>query len=307
MDSSYVPNADLSTTDVFRVIDEIEQLGVFRIGFSGGEPFFREDFLDILDKCSQKNIRIGITTNGSLINDVVVKRLAALKTLELVQISLDGPNAQTHNYIRGNDNSFKEALNAIELLKKVGIKVGVVTTLMKTNVDLVPKIVDLIEELGVSVYGARRFIPVGKGSSRTKELLISIDEYKKHLYYWNNLYLNNKSLQFTIEEPLLALIDNQSHICQGGNSYGAITADGDVRSCIFLPVSFGNVKEKTLKECWDYFKTTNAMDTSLGNSKCSICTLVNICGGCRAMAYAEYGDVKGYDSLCFINDINTAP
>lgn len=304
MDAKEQKHFELSTKEIKKVIDEFQKLGIYRINYSGGEPFIRKDFIEILRYTSEKNIDIGITTNGFFINEEIANQLLKIKNLKVVQISLDGPNETVHNYIRNNPESFKRAIEAIKILRQKGITTGVVTTVMKINVSLVSKIVELINDLDVKVYGARRFIPVGEGERRCEELLPTKKQYQNHLELWSKLENQYKTMQFTIEEPLLALIDGKRHLCQGGNSYGAITANGDVRPCIFLPIEFGNLKKDTFEKCWTKLKNNFLLEQQNSNGFCSQCEKSDLCNGCRAMAHATTGSTIGEDIHCFFKSID---
>lgn len=294
-------NKELTTDEAKHCIDEFASLGIYKLGISGGEPFLRPDLFELLEYMSDKNIKIVITSNGSLIDYNVVLKLKKLKNLESVQISLDGKDDETHDYIRQKTGAFNRAVSAIKLLASEGIRTGVVTTVMKPNINQVSDIIKLIQKLGVQVYGARRFMPVGHGSKSMSNLLVTKEEYRKHLLFWENLQNSNDGIQYTIEEPLLGCVSHnntQSYTCPAGNSYGALSAIGDVRACIFLPISLGNIKEQSFSAIWTGSQIRNQIFQ--GCEMCRGCKFEHTCAGCRTAAYAITENMHGKDPLCFV-------
>lgn len=304
-DGSKLPK-ELSYDKCIQFIDEIVSLDINQINFSGGEPFVRKDFLDIVEYASNAGLKIGITTNGSLINKSVISRLKSLENIECLQVSLDADNSELHDYIRGVPGAFDQAINAIKLFKEAGFRTGCVTTVMKKNITRIPYIIDLLNQYDVDVYGARRFMPTGKGKLKLEELVLSVEEYKNHCVNWIK-YMNSKSkMQFIIEEPLLSILEKdlpedwKLFGCVAGTLYGAMTADGDIRPCIFLPINIGNIQDKTFKEIWLNSKAIKEIvNRNKLTGKCNACDLKFKCGGCRAMAYFEGNEIFGDDPSCF--------
>ncbi len=82
---------------------------VFQFSIGGGEPFVREDFMDLLDYAHEKGIVTCVSTNGTMINDEIARRLD--HKLVYIQVSLDGASPESNDAIRG-EGSFRKALRA---------------------------------------------------------------------------------------------------------------------------------------------------------------------------------------------------
>lgn len=307
MDADFPEVQELTTEEAKDCIRQFCDAGIHQINFSGGEPLLREDFFNMLKFASDQGLKVGFTTNGSLLTEDKVKMLKTITNLDFVQVSLDGKDSQVHDYIRGVDESFNKAITAIKLLVRNGIKTGVVSTVMKQNVSQIPGIVQLLKSLGVSTYGARRFMPVGRGESLKQKILISPQEYKEHLQYWIQcMHEKPKHIDFIIEEPLLGLLKDDlpedwlPRGCLAGSHYGAITSTGDIRGCIFIPVAFGNIRERSFKNIWENSLERKKIVLRELNGMCGECVHIQECGGCRAMAYADSGDFLGDDPFCFV-------
>lgn len=305
----YTPNLEkkeLSFNEIITCIDELASIGVKQLNYSGGEPFFRCDFLDILRYTEKKGLSIGITTNGYFIDSSMANKLSSIKTIDLIQVSIDGKDKQTHDYIRNRDGAFDQAISAMKYLVASGIRTGAVTTVMQLNRGQVVDILNLVMPLGVKSYGARRFMPVGHGSKFITDLTLTNEQYKEHCVLWTKLIKEyGDKIQLYIEEPLMGIVQEdlpENWIlggCVAGSTYGAITSDGDVRPCIFIPESIGNIRNDTFRNIWKTSEKLRIFSEKKLNGKCGICDLKSVCGGCRAMAYFKHNDLQADDPLCF--------
>ncbi|MDD4358461.1 MAG: radical SAM protein [Candidatus Pacebacteria bacterium] len=68
-------------------MSEAKREGAFTIGLTGGEPFLREDFFEIVDKISKSGLEIIVTTNGTLLNKSILEKLKG--KVSLFRISID--------------------------------------------------------------------------------------------------------------------------------------------------------------------------------------------------------------------------
>jgi sulfatase maturation enzyme AslB (radical SAM superfamily) len=90
---------ELTTEEIFSIVSQAEQLGVKLLVVTGGEPLVREDILDILNYASEHIDRVLLLTNGTLITDEIAEKLKEFKVD--VQVSLDGAQQETQDFIRG--------------------------------------------------------------------------------------------------------------------------------------------------------------------------------------------------------------
>ncbi|MCP4991825.1 MAG: radical SAM protein [Colwellia sp.] len=134
---------EMTTEEVFKMIDEFVALGTSRISLTGGEPLTRKDFQEIVSYARKKGLFVSLATNGTL----VAKRIEAMKDLSSVNMTLDGPEA-IHNSQRGKDN-FKKVIEAVKLIKSKGIPVYLVTVITKNNCDIIDEILSIARSLDV--------------------------------------------------------------------------------------------------------------------------------------------------------------
>ena len=149
-DQPEIPNERL-----LALVDDLAEMDVHKVHFSGGEPLIRPDIFDVIQKCTERKIRVNITTNGTLVDGEKAKKLVK-SGVRSVSVSIDGPSAKIHDGIRGVRGAFKKAVSALERLatarercrarKRLRIRVNVV--LQRSNWRHFSDIVRLAGELG---------------------------------------------------------------------------------------------------------------------------------------------------------------
>lgn len=131
------------------ILDLKRWLRVFNLYFGGGEPFLREDILDICKFAVEKNIGVSIVSNGSLIDKYLAKRIVS-SGLDALSLSLNSLNPEVHNKTRGTLDSFTEVMSAIENLKERGrMKLTISTTAMKENINDLVGLVEFVRSQGL--------------------------------------------------------------------------------------------------------------------------------------------------------------
>jgi len=92
--------------------------------------------------------------------------------------------------------------------------------------------------------------------------------------------------------------------CGAGRYYIAMKANGDIQPCVFLPIKVGNIKElyNSFEEWWKNNKILNDLrNKDILKENCGSCPFRYVCGGCRARAYAYFGDYLAPDPGCINN------
>lgn len=178
----------ITTADAERIILRLKQLGFNYIKFTGGEPFARDDMLDILNLAEQHGFDFDISTNASLITNSIASRLNKLKKLRYVHVGLDGFNQESQELVRGKDSYIPTILGIVRLTdNNVPIRTGCVITSLNENE--LHNIVDFNVELGVKNIAFSLMEPVGRLQNKDtylhKRTLESLSEDLKELkkYY----------------------------------------------------------------------------------------------------------------------------
>ncbi len=163
---------ELSTNEVFKIIDTLTRLGTLRISFTGGEPLMREDMGKIIDYVHSKGIEARLNSNGSL----VVKRISDLKNLDILNLSLEGEK-EIHDAIRG-EGSYEEVIEAAKIAKGNDIKVTLTAVLTKININSADFVIDKAREMDTKVT----FQPTTQlilGGKALNPIVPSKEQYRK--------------------------------------------------------------------------------------------------------------------------------
>ena len=133
------------------LVSELAGLGTKKIHISGGEPMLRPQVPEIVEQAAALDIKVTMTTNGTLIDKVKAKRLIE-GGLRGVNISIDSPIRKMHEKIRGVEGSFKATVKAVELFRrykhKGKLSIRINTVVSRTNYQTLATLPDLAHELG---------------------------------------------------------------------------------------------------------------------------------------------------------------
>ncbi len=292
---------ELSTQEIFDLLEELHILKVYRLVITGGEPFIREDLVEIIKKCTQKNIRAIVFTNGTLVSESFLDQIKDLNVL--IRFSIDGADADTHDQIRGKDN-FEKTISALKVCKEKGIDTGTSTAITSLNFDQYLKIFELGKELGAKEIELSEVLDKGSAGFN-KELLLTQEQLEQLRVY--NLKYSIRDERFRkgmgfekMDESFAKSNKNRDYCCNAGISTCFISAEGNVYPCTlfkeYKEFMCGNVTEEALSDIWlnsDVFKKMR--DLKVHDIKsCIDCECFKACpGGCRARAYAETKKLDG--------------
>ena len=290
---------ELNTKEAKNLMDQIYQVSRPLLILSGGEPLLRPDIYELIRYGSEIGLKMGLGSNGSLIDEVTASKLkdAGIAT---VSISLDSNNPAQHDEFRGVAGAWEKAVEACMALRKNNVLVQVNTTLTQQNYNQVDDIMTLAESIGVENFHLFFLVPTGRG---TKLADISPAQYEemitKTFAKTANHTLNVRpscAPQFMRIAKGMGL-DMRQWIrgCIAGQYYCRIYPNGDVTPCPYLPIKLGNVRENSFKDIWfnsEVFKALRDPDTLKG--KCGACEYRSLCGGCRARAYGLSNDFIDY-------------
>jgi len=293
---------ELTEEEAKRAIDEMADIGVFRIGFTGGEPLTRPDFLNIAAYAQDRGLELALNTNGILIDKEKAREIADL-FIE-VQVSLDGARATTHDFIRAQHGTFERAIQGIRELKNAGATVAINTTIMKPNQREVLDVLFLAVELKVDTY---RVIPVRRlGRAAENELELSIADLVETYKSLDTMrpVLNDKiNIQLSTVPTLFGRFLEKGYSCPAAITKCCIDPEGNVKPCDAFDLFYGgNIREQSLKDIWLESPEFQAFRQSIVNitpPTCRVCAFGSRCrGGCKGLAFLHYGALNRPDPQC---------
>jgi radical SAM protein with 4Fe4S-binding SPASM domain len=156
-------NLELTTSQAFKVIDNMSDAGVTILTFSGGEPLLRKDLYEAIKRANDSGMLCTIASNGILMTREVVEKLAKAG-VRRVEIGLDGARAETHDFLRNRHGSFEATVKGIRNCAEVGFdELATTMTLHSKNVNELEETMELAEKLGATRFYLNRLIPAGRG------------------------------------------------------------------------------------------------------------------------------------------------
>ncbi len=280
--------------------------GPFRgqITVTGGEPFIRSDFFDLLElfAANKPNFSFAILTNGSYVNMATAKRLETLQPA-FIQVSLEGTE-NTHNLIRGKDN-YEKTVEGIRHLVQAGIRTYISFTAHRSNFREFTHVADLGRKLKVAKVWADRHIPLGQ-SAGLKEQMLTPDETRKFFTIMANARQQVARSWFTkttvsMERGLQFLTGGgRPYHCTAGARLLTVMPNGDVYPCRRLPIKVGNLQNASLTDIYKTSQLLNDLRKHTTSTGCQNCIYDRTCGGgLKCLAYAAYGNPWFADPGCW--------
>jgi radical SAM protein with 4Fe4S-binding SPASM domain len=167
--------AELSTGQWLKIISDIKDAGCLYLLLTGGEPLLREDFGEIYSFAKRNGFLVTLFTNGTRVTAETASLLRRLPP-RLVEISLYGASAETHDRVTGVPGSFAQTVQGIETLIGQGVHVGLKSVLMTLNLDEFSAIEDLARRFGVKFRLDAAIFPTLLGDRGPIDLRVSPEQ-----------------------------------------------------------------------------------------------------------------------------------
>ena len=279
----------LTYEDYTKIIDDVLEIsrGV-TFTLTGGEPLLNPDCLRIAEHIKTKGAACYLLSNGLLIDENNIGKIAGL--FDLVTLSIDGPNPEIHARTRGYN--YDRVIRAADLLQSHGVDYTLSMTVTRDNIGYV-------EEMALKFGSRLNFAPYFPVSGDPSTLAITGEEYYEAL----KTSAGVRPLSYC-ESTLDASLHSQCHKCAIGDGEFSISATGDVYPCQLLHTDefyAGNVHEESITDIY-YRSESIARCASLDVDRmegCKDCPIKYICGGgCRARSFYEGGRIDASSPFC---------
>ena len=237
-------------------------VGKYSINFSGGEPLIKPGFIDLLGWCNENDISAGVTTNGSAITRRNAAKIVAANPFN-VNISVDAPNADVHDYLRGYPGLFGKLSDGIRFLlaeresQGKSFPLTIKPTVNTKNFRLMPDLVKWGVDMGVSCIS---FQPMDRWTPETyDELWVEENDIADFENVVERL-IDMQRQGAPILTPAAILRRYPDHFrgkkapaevmpCRVGLRDFFIRTDGQVEVCVHFP-PIGNIREQSARDIW---------------------------------------------------------
>lgn len=269
---SYFRYGELKTESIFSILDQLAEAGCFYLGFTGGEPFIREDIMDILWYAKRKGFEIIIHTNGSLIDK---KRVDELSDIHPNKIDITIPAMSRHIFenITQASGSYEKVFRAISSLRDKGVGLGLKTCVLRENEVEIKKIQEFAASLGVMYRLGHVLFPCLDGSKEPYRYRAGQVMYAKRM----------------VRDCAMDRHQETLFRCGVGVSQAAISPLGELKMCLMIQSPLYKIGESSLKDCWEKLKKmVKDIDINLDREySCSGCNLKGYCRWCPARGWLE--------------------
>jgi heme d1 biosynthesis radical SAM protein NirJ len=327
---------ELSTQEIYGVMDDLKRFRVPVLILSGGEPLLRPDIFDIAQRAKGLGFYVGLSSNGTLIDETNIRRIAETD-FNYVGVSLDGIR-ETHDRFRRMDGAFEKSLAGIRLCRDAGLKIGVRFTMTQDNAHDLLGLLKLVEDEGIDRFYFSHLNYAGRGNKNRKDdahhqmtrqamdLLFDTcwDYQQRGLNKEFTTGNNDADGVYFLHWVAKRFPDKAAHIRAklaqwGGNSSGVNVANidnlGNVHpDTMWWHHTLGNVRERPFSEIW--MDTSDPIMAGLKakprkvGGRCGACAHFDICdGNTRVRAQQLTGDPWAEDPGCYLTDeeIGLAP
>ncbi|WPL16484.1 Anaerobic sulfatase-maturating enzyme YdeM [Thiorhodovibrio winogradskyi] len=291
---TYKASDELDTQEALDLCDQLAGLGIELVTLSGGEPLLRDDWHLIGARLVEQGVKVNMISNGWLFDADAVNR-ALEAGFSNCAVSLDGTE-EVHDALR-RTGAFKHACSALRAMQQAGMGSAVITTLMQDNLDLLPRMHPLLEDLGVQHWQLQLGMPMG---SMTMDRVIAPSQVETIVSFAHSL-LNRGPIQPVLADCVGYYSHHYQEIrasyfvsdlpwngCNAGKSNIGILHNGDILGCTSIRAPEfveGNIRQTPLRVIWNRpgaFAWNRDFSVEDLGGFCEKCRYGEICrGGCH--------------------------
>jgi SynChlorMet cassette radical SAM/SPASM protein ScmF len=290
--------------DLFKsIIEQAKPLGLTGVKLTGGEPLLHPQIDKILECLRTEDLHLTVETNGVLCTPKLARKMAACKN-PFVSVSLDGADAETHEWVRGVKGCFDDALKGIRNLANVGLRPQMIMTIMRHSKDQLEAIVRVAESLGAGSVKFNIVQPTARGERMHESgEALSVEELIELGRWVENCLSASTNLRLYYSypiafRPLGKMFGYNGDGCDVCGILGilGVLANGSYALCgigeAVPDLIFGNASKVPLKDLWNntrlLLELRDGIPQWLGGV-CRNCLMNGIClGSCIAQNYYRH-------------------
>lgn len=255
---------ELSLDQWASTLEDMSSRGLCSLYFSGGEIVRYEGYQHLLSLCDALGLTYLIVSDLAGHSDRDFEVFAAAKNLSSVMVSLDGHDESSHDFLRGT-GAFAKTLAGIKRLMGLKVPVGVYHTVHSSNLQSVPRMIDFVNELGITTLVTGVACPIGRAKSALKDQTLNDDGCMELTRHYLGAIASGKIVPLNSGWTTLADRYKRTGRCDNvfstwrdfahlGTHRVHLSPTGEIRLCPKLQgtqySSFGNVREMGIDEAW---------------------------------------------------------
>lgn len=309
-DAGTYSSDELTKREALETVEKIHAAGVHDLILSGGEPFLREDMIDILKHMAKLGIAARIASNGSLLVPELLKRLRDETLTQSFQISLDTTESDFYaQFHKSSPGMFQKVRYNLDNIQKLGFHTTVSVRVTPDTLPGIPRLIDLAFQEGWSTVTLH--MPVH--TRRIQNAFLQDDDLFSHLEPVFE-HFSRLPLQWLVEtyipwaeyHPVVRRFQKKLRFvhrgCRAGRDRLTINPTGALSPCVCMDVPeayVGNVRQDDLQDVFQNSPVCLLFRNPKEYEICERCPNMKKCGGgCRASAFALSGRLDGQDKSC---------
>jgi len=314
--SWHATDDELSTDECLRILDEILDVNPHpMLILTGGEPLLRDDLETLAERAAGRGATVVVGTNGTRLTEERIDSLmeAGVKG---VAVSIDSLRPEYHDRFRHGGGALTDTMAAVERCASRGLDFVIQTTVTTGNRHEIADLARWSAEAGAVSFNVYFVVPTGRAELMQGMSPEENDSVLRELVELEGTYRGRMMVRSKCQPQLMRHVfegDPDSPLlnyetrCPCGVHYVRITPEGKVTPCPYMPVAAGDLLTQSFKEIWESSPVFTRLRSGELGGRCGRCEYREVCGGCRARAYADSGDFMGPDDSCAYEPTGETP
>lgn len=293
----------LSKGDIYRIIDQLRQLGISKIVYTGGEPFVRQDFMEILQYASENGIGSIVTTKHYFTKNEA-EQLGKMKIVKIA-LSYDCHIDSIADFLSGMAEHAKKMDNSIDMLLRNKVPLSIEPVVTGINADVMEEFLSHLHKKGVNEVELHRY--VNAGGRHDDCLNLTSQQWEKVLKFTDGEIIQNTHIYNEIIERVDEEDSPLDTGCVNGLLSFSIMPNGKVVLCDHMPNAiefcYGDLQKQSVEEIWNGEQRYNLIHPTklhFNDTPCENCEYFSVClkkTACRKQSVLEHGDALRPSSI----------
>lgn len=251
--SSEFINCELADLELMTLLNELLLIEPERFCLCGGEPLLRKKIIfDFIKQIQNSKIdtELNLVSNGELITEQLAEEIIK-SNISSIQISLDGANTETHNWLRDKKGAYERAIKAIGFLDKNRLLynkdfvISVAFCVNKMNFHEITKAIELCENLNVKIFRIQPIMLLGRASKFLKEYALCRDE----LQQISDIIVKRRRDNILKSKMLIEWVDPWAQVLSETVENSVyVNEKGELLLNPYIPIAVGSLKRNNMHE-----------------------------------------------------------
>jgi AdoMet-dependent heme synthase len=312
---------ELTTDEGTCLIDQVRAFGppAPLLVLTGGDPMWRKDLAHLVGHATKAGLSVALTPSGTPAPTRTRLEELAAAGLSRIAVSLDGPDAATHDAFRRVEGSYRWTIDILERAGDIGLALQINTTVSRSTLPRLREMAERVREFPLTMWAVFFLVQIGRGAALDQVTAEECEDVLNFLYdYSLTVPFGVKTTEAPHYRRVVEARDSAEsrdrraetvrlgprqlrapRAVNDGNGFVFVDHVGDICPSGFLPMRRGNVREGNLVGVYREDEVFRRLrDPDLLEDHCGRCEWRASCGGSRSRAFAATGNAFAGDPLC---------